>query len=152
MKIDFLKNFNFNSSGRKATDAEIKLLLTKVTFVPNWYCELIFNYPLINRGIEISQDKDHSRMGIDLYWMSPEQTIEELFDYYPGINLKSEKIFPFGICAMGSGNPYFIDTNSSKFPVLRIIHDNFDENLKNIHEIVQISFNEFIENAFLYEN
>ena len=144
----FLDTLNSKLNGKFASYEEINLLKNKIKFTPEWYCNLISKAPIIGTEIEIQDKDDLTKIGIEIRWMSPEESISELIDAYPGINVAKFNLLPFGICLMGSGNPYFIDTKIEKNSIIRVIHDEFDEYDNYIQEVVINDFEEFLKLAY----
>lgn len=149
MNNDLLLLLKTKANGRVALKEEIEFLEKNINFIPKWYCDLILNYPLLEINIEISENDDLSNVGVDLLWLTPTQTVSELLESYPGKSVKKFELIPFGNCATGSGNPYFIDTRSNDQRVIRVIHDEFDQYSENIQELVQNSFEKFLSIYFL---
>jgi hypothetical protein len=60
--------------------------------------------------------------------MTPQEQIEEMKDFYPGIAAIKKKYFPIGKCMGGSGNPYFIKKeDDGKINIYRIPHEAVNE-------------------------
>lgn len=144
MKNNLKKILQEKSCGRIATKTEVSLLLSKINFLPNWFCDFIMEFPVLGMNLELNTEDDLSNIGVDFIWLSPQDMITELFDMYPGINVIKKGFLPIGACGEGSGDYYYIDTNCHNSRVIRVIHDEYDENENNIVDVIQSSFENFL--------
>ena len=107
-------------------------------------------YSIIGQKFILSKDIDKSKYGVDMEWLSPQDQIDEAFDFYPGIVAVKNNFLPVGSCCAGSGNPYFIRRQGDEWCVYRILHDMItDESLAEggIEYIETLSC--FISNAVI---
>ena len=104
----------------------IKQLLHSIpnTSASRWYADAMVSYSLAGTTFILTDDKDLSELGVEMRWMSPEESLDEMINAYPGIAARMKGYIPVGICLTGSGDPYFIRTDKSDQVVLvRIPHD-----------------------------
>jgi len=138
--------------GRTATDEEIKLLKQKFdSKLPDWYCSLISEIPLIHMEIGW-QDDDEEVQYIEI--LTPKDMIDESYNAYPGIPILNEGYICIGIDPSGSGDPYFINFNNPEYPVFQIYHDSGDqpeEILSRGREKVTDSLRALFENGIILE-
>ena len=73
----------------------------------------------------LDDESDLSEIGVELKWMTAEQMVDEVNNFYPGIVAIKKGYLPFGVCLEGSGDPYFlrIGKGHDDTPVVRIPHD-----------------------------
>lgn len=124
MVISALENIRL--SGRQATPDEVATLESKFRpdFLPPWLIETLINFKLIGVTFTLSESDDASDMGADVFWLSPAQMLSEAFESQPGISVLGDGLFPVGACAIGTGDPYFIDLNAGYDPpLMRVLHE-----------------------------
>jgi hypothetical protein len=122
-------------TGRLVSQGELKTLtdFLGIDLIPQWYLDLLAKFRLIGTEFSLDEDQDLSELGVELRWMSPEETISEARDTFPGILAVQKGYLPVGICLEGSGDPYFLQISQNTDPeVVRIPHtscseDEFDE-------------------------
>jgi hypothetical protein len=115
-----------NLRGTKTSEKDISDLrdsLPKVV-VADWFFELIRTFPLAGSLLVLSAEDDLSGLGADMLWLKTDQLLSEAIEAEPGISVLKLGFLPVGGCAMGSGNPYFLDLrdNSDDPPIVRIVH------------------------------
>ena len=123
-----LTKFEYKFRGRIATEAESDYLRSSIlgSLLPTWFLDVILSYKLIGSRLSITQHADQSSIGVEMLWLTPEQMISEANDVEPGLTVCSNGFLPIGICASGSGDPYFLDfrdIESTDPAVIRIRHD-----------------------------
>ena len=92
--------------------------------IPEFWHNFVAENDLLEREIEIDEDRDLSELGIDLKIMTFEQAISEANEAHPGIEASKSGYFPVGMCLVGSGDYYYIDTAQGEGgPLYRIYHD-----------------------------
>jgi hypothetical protein len=113
--------------GRAATDEDIKLLVSHLpaNFVPDWFARLLAEYKLGGVDFSLSKNDDCSGFGAGMIWLTAEQMVSEAIEVEPGISVVTSGFVPVGACALGSGDPYFLDLRegSDDPPVVRVPHD-----------------------------
>ena len=82
--------------------------------IPEYWKEFITTNKIISSNFEISEEYDLSKFGADLGIMTPEQCVDEATECYPGIVAIKENYFPVASCLTGSGDYYYIKTDSKK--------------------------------------
>lgn len=89
--------------------------------IPDWYKDVLINYPLNGLLIEYN---DNLGDQIDINCVGFEGIQFEFFDVYPGCAIGNLGFICIGECPIGSGNPYFISIDEGKNPpVYQIYHD-----------------------------
>jgi hypothetical protein len=141
--------------GTNATDGDIELLRSRLpdNLMPDWLVDLSKNYRLAGVCFSLSDDADNSGLGAEVIWLAPRQLVSEAFDAEPGRSVISSKFLPIGVCAIGSGDPYFLNLRgaSNDPPVVRIPHNYAATNpypLERV-EVVASRLSEFFRNASL---
>lgn len=123
---DILENKKNQLEGSLANEAELADLKAQLPseLLPDWYVSLLETYRLSGSIFSLDDELDQSEMGVDLKWLTPEQTIDEALNTYPGKSVIELGYLPIGSCLAGSGDPYFLNLRSkSSDPVLvRIPH------------------------------
>jgi hypothetical protein len=113
--------------GANATDGDIQLLRSRLSndLVPDWLVNLLKSYRLAGVCFSLSASDDQSGIGAEVIWLTVRQIISEAFESEPGKSVVSLKFLPIGACAIGSGDPYFLDVReASNDPLLvRVPHD-----------------------------
>jgi hypothetical protein len=113
--------------GAQATDNDIRMLRAKLpaALVPDWLADMLRRYNLAGADFELSEEQDLSRLGAYILWMPPAEMIVEASECEPGMTVVRTGFLPFGTCAVGSGDPYFLDMRQASHdpPVVRVPHD-----------------------------
>jgi hypothetical protein len=113
--------------GAKVTESDIGMLRANLpaALVPDWLAEILKRYNLAGASFELSEEQDLSRLGAYVNWMPPQEILIEANECEPGMTVVRAGFLPFGGCAVGSGDPYFLDMRQgSRDPmVVRIPHD-----------------------------
>lgn len=139
-----LDKIEMGLGGRKATSQEIEALSVRIAngIFPQWYAEVLMNYPLIDSCFHLDESDDVSELGVSLKVLSPEGILSESFECYPGIAASSLGYLPFGSCLEGSGDPYFLDLtdpNSVNPRLVRIPHESVIEEVLDERQIEVVS-------------
>ncbi|MEQ1572431.1 MAG: SMI1/KNR4 family protein [Ilumatobacteraceae bacterium] len=102
---------------------------------------------VVGLTLTLDEDADESGLGVDLRWMTLEQTVSEGTESFPGIAAVPLGYLPVGIDLGGSGDPYFIRLVDGAF--VRIPHDAVRDGrlLTEQVEVVSQSVEEFVERA-----
>jgi hypothetical protein len=91
---------------------------------PPEYKRFIDQHNLNGREIEIPNQNDLSGVGALIELFDEVNSIEESAGAYPGLVVKADGYVPIGGCAIGCGDPYFINLNDPRpGPVYRIYYD-----------------------------
>jgi len=155
--IERAKLLSEETLGRTATEEEINLLKHKFgSKLPDWYCFLISELPLIH--MEIGWQADEPEDDYDgvqyIEILAPKDMIDESYNAYPGIPILNKGYICIGIDPSGSGDPYFINFNNPEYPVFQIYHDSGDqpeEILSRGREKITDSLRELFENGIISE-
>jgi len=104
---------------------------------------------LIGLEIELSESEDHSGASGVIEILDEENTRFESEELYPGIVVLADGYIPVGGCGIGTGDPYFINTNDKDpGPLYRIYHDEvIDQNYDraNAVDIVLNSYRDLLK-------
>lgn len=124
-QFKFFEGQNYNLTGRKATQEELNSIGERFRSI-DWigdYKELIRTLNIIGASFELSEISDQSGSGVDMEWMSPQEQIDEAFNFYPGLLVVEKSFIPVGSCMNGSGDPYFLRVEDKQWNIYRILHD-----------------------------
>ena len=138
-------------TGRCISAAEELLLASRLPFRIDWILALLHTYPLIGTKFVLKADQEPSGLGVNLAWMTPENTITESLDLYPGIAAVGLGYVAVGVCLRGSGDPYFVRAlEGDDPPLVRIPHELLNADLslsESVVEVVSPSLSVFFRNA-----
>jgi hypothetical protein len=113
--------------GAAATDNDLRILTSRLpaNFLPDWFASLLAEYKLGGVDFSLSKNDDCSGFGAEMIWLTAEQMVSEAIEVEPGISVVTSGFLPVGGCALGSGDPYFLDLRegSDDPPVVRVPHD-----------------------------
>ena len=116
-----------NLGGVAATDVDIQVLQTwlPIKLLPNWLTSLLREHELAGAYFSLSEGDDRSGLGASVIWLTAVQMASEARETEPGMSVVHLGFLPIGACAVGSGDPYFLDLRqgSSDPPIVRIPHD-----------------------------
>ncbi|WP_417355440.1 hypothetical protein [Flavobacterium sp.] len=112
--------------GRTLYKNEIDLI-REIPIYPEKLVEILKKEPLICKHISLDESIDESGFGVEMQWMTVNEQLEEMNEFYPGIIVSKYGYLPVGKCLEGSGNPYFIKEIDNELCLFRILHD-LDEN------------------------
>lgn len=159
MRIFVPEGIASSLTGRAASKDEFKLL-AKAVPVPsriNWLIDLMSTYALAGCRVSLPAEADMSGYGVEMIWLTPAQMVSELQDAEPGITAGKSGFIPMGMCAKGSGDPYFFDLrapNTDDPPVVRLLHDMAGDDIfpdEGI-ETVQPSLSSFFAKLACYQS
>lgn len=95
--------------------------------LPGYWINFIKENKLEGASCKIPPEADLADLdeeGPDLYIMDESMSDEESTKFYPGIYVRKDGYIPVAGCEIGSGNPYFINTNDGENgPLYCIFHD-----------------------------
>lgn len=121
------ENVTSRLNGKCATVTEMERLRARLPgeLFPHWLGDLFLNHRLIGMHFSLDETKDPTGLGVSLIWMSPEQMFSEALEAEPGRSVISKGFVPIGLCATGSGDPYFLDLRSvtDDPPIVRVPHE-----------------------------
>jgi hypothetical protein len=113
--------------GSTATEQEIHQLRARLpaALVPDWLVDALRRYRLADTHFEFTEAQDLSGLGADVRWLPVKHMIGEACDLEPGFTVVRSGFLPFGGCAIGTGDPFFLDmrSGSNDPPVVRVPHD-----------------------------
>jgi hypothetical protein len=90
--------------GAKLSNEDYNFLITHFSsaLLPDWFMNMLSDYPLIGVNLTLSEALDESSLGVDMVWLSPKQMVEEAYLTYPGIVAIQLGYLPIGSCLFGS--------------------------------------------------
>lgn len=95
---------------------------------PDFWVSFLNQNDLHGAIVELSEELDLSGLGVDLQFLTAEQSIDEAANFWPGLGVAKDGYVPIGACLRGSGDYYYIRSNDGKAgPLYRIYHDAVDE-------------------------
>jgi hypothetical protein len=112
-------------SGRIASNSELRLLeelFSDFTVLVDLQM-ILSKYKIIGQEFDLGAGEDASEMGINMQWITPNDMVEEAFNFYPGIIAVKHQFIPIGTCMSGSGDPYFLRKESNSYNIYRVLHD-----------------------------
>jgi hypothetical protein len=122
-----IKTITQNLRGSTATEEDVRLLRSCLheNLVPDWFAALLRENALAGVCFSLSENDDKSKLVAEVVWLMPTQIVSEATECQPGISVVPLGHIPFGACAEGSGEPYFMDMRESTDdpPVVRVPHD-----------------------------
>jgi hypothetical protein len=117
---------------------------------PQYWIDFLEREGLVNRDVEIPEDRDLSGFGADMRFCTSNESIDEAENYQPGITVAPLGYVPVGHCLFGSGDPYFINSNDGKNGALyRVCHEYADQEPLNMERLVELVLKNY-EDALLY--
>ena len=130
--------------GKVTTDTELNQLRNELgeEIVPLWFVQIMKRFALAGADFSLTEDRDLSKMGVQMRWLDCKEILEEARDIYPGKAAVRLGYLPIGGCLEGSGDPYFIFTlESSDPPLVRIPHDIVDNSGQINQEDIEVVSN-----------
>jgi hypothetical protein len=122
-----MKEIAQNLDGTTATEEDVRLLRSRFqeSLVPDWLVALLRENRLAGVCFSLSENDDKSKLGAAVIWLTPTQIVSEATECQPGTSVVPLGFIPFGGCAEGSGDPYFLDMREATNdpPVVRVPHD-----------------------------
>lgn len=91
---------------------------------PAYWQSFLDQYSLTGKMASVPEDVDMTGHGAELTFMAPNESKQEAEDFYPGIAVVADGYVPVGNCEIGTGDPYFINSNDGpNGPLYRIYHE-----------------------------
>jgi hypothetical protein len=122
-----IKGITQNLRGSAATEEDIRLLRSSLpaSLVPDWFVALLRENGLAGVYFSLIENDDKSKLGADVLWLTPIQIVSEATECQPGTSVVPLGYIPVGACAIGSGDPYFLDMREATNdpPLVRVPHD-----------------------------
>lgn len=98
--------------------------------IPHYWHTFLHQNRLAGRELSIPAEAELSGVGIEIEILDEQGILTEQTEAYPGICVSGVEFVPIGICALGTGDPCFINSHDGDGgPLYRIYHDEVnDEN------------------------
>jgi hypothetical protein len=142
---DVLASITPRLSGRIISDSEACTLARNFpTLQLAWLVDIMLDFPVV--GCEFDLDDPL----VSMKWITPQEMVDEVTEFYPGIAAIKAGFFPIGQCLMGSGDPYFIQTSTVNSRLFRIPHDAVDDNdciVQHDIDVISQTLSQFFEQA-----
>ena len=91
---------------------------------PVFWKRFLEDVGIVGVEIEIPEKDDLSGLGATINVYDEDSARREAEEFYPGIAVVQDGFIPIGGCALGSGDPYFINSNDGADGALyQIYHD-----------------------------
>lgn len=95
---------------------------------PDYWVRFVSDKGLVGATVEVPEEQEQSGLGVDLKFLTSEQSIDEATNFWPGLAVAKDGYVPIGSCLRGSGDYYYIRaTDGENGPLYRIYHDAVDE-------------------------
>jgi hypothetical protein len=95
---------------------------------PDFWFKFVSDNGLVGVTVEVPEERDQSGLGVELKFLTPEQSIDEAMNFWPGLAVAKDGYVPVGSCLCGSGDYYYIRATDGAAGLLyRIYHDAVDE-------------------------
>ncbi|MGX4639978.1 hypothetical protein [Massilia sp. SYSU DXS3249] len=96
---------------------------------PEFWVNFISSNNLVGATVEIPEEHDRSELGVDLAFLTQEQSFDEATNFWPGLAVAKDGYVPVGSCLNGSGDWYYVRTSDGAGgPLYRVYHDAVDTN------------------------
>jgi len=122
-----LKEISNELHGSRANEDDVNFLKSNLPLklIPIWFIDMLRKHKLGGVVFLLSEGNDKSKLGADLLWLRPHQIVSEACSAEPGVSVLQSGLLPIGVCANGSGDPYFLDFReaSPDPPVVRVPHE-----------------------------
>jgi hypothetical protein len=107
--------------------------------IPEYWTRFITSNTLMGKYFEIGETDDESGAGADLKLLTPEQTLDEATNCWPGIGVAPDGYVPVASCLIGTGDYYYINVNDGPGgPLYRIYHEAVGEHGYKANEAVAV--------------
>ena len=114
--------------------------------LPTYWLQFVDSHKLSGREITVAEEMDLSGVGADLGILTPEQSLDEQKNFWPGIGVAKDGYVPVAWCSIGSGDYYYINTNDGPHgPLYRIYHDAVHEAGYEANDAVAVVLEHFEE-------
>jgi hypothetical protein len=91
---------------------------------PDFWVKFISDNGLLEATVAMPEVLDQTGLGVDLAFLTPEQSIDEATNFWPGLGVAKDGYVPVGECLRGSGDYYYIRaSDGAAGPLYRIYHD-----------------------------
>jgi len=95
---------------------------------PDFWVNFLKENDLRGATVELSKELDVSGLGVDLLFLTADQSIDEATNFWPGLGVSKDGYVPIASCLYGSGDYYYIRSNDGQAgPLYRIYHDAVDD-------------------------
>jgi hypothetical protein len=105
-----------------------KQSLIKGFMFRDFWVRFVSDNGLVGATVEVPEEHDQSGLGVELKFLTSEQSIDEATNFWPGLAVAKDGYIPVGSCLCGSGDYYYIRAaEGATGPLYRIYHDAVDE-------------------------
>ena len=105
--------------------------------LPIYWLRFVESNELSGHTARVAEDADLSTLGADMKFLTAEQSVDELTNFWPGIGVAKDGFVPVASCLSGSGDYYYINTKDGlNGPLYRVYHDAVHEDGYNVEDAV----------------
>ena len=113
---------------------------------PDYWVEFLESNGLIGKDVEVPEESDLSGLGIDMRFATEDQSRDEAENCYPGVAVFPHGYVPVGLCLVGSGDPYFINTDDGpNGPLYRVYHESSAVEPLDLDNMVDVVLKDYRE-------
>jgi hypothetical protein len=113
---------------------------------PDFWFKFISDNGLVGATVEVPEERDQSGLGVELKFLTPEQSKDEAMHFWPGLAVAKDGYVPVGSCLCGSGDYYYIRaTDGAAGPLYRIYHDAVNEDGYDPNEAIALVLRSYEE-------
>ena len=96
--------------------------------LPEFWQRFVMDNALVDAELTIPEELDRSRAGAFIRILDEQAATVEARELFPGMGVFQDGFVPVGGCAIGTGDPYFINVNDGDAgPLYRISHEDVHE-------------------------
>lgn len=113
---------------------------------PDFWIKFVSENELAGAIVSVPEDCDQSGLGVELAFLTPEQSIDESINCWPGLAVAKDGYVPVCSCLIGSGDYYYIRaTDGMDGPLYRIYHDAVYKNGYDQNEAIALVLGNYEE-------
>ncbi len=114
--------------------------------IPIYWKDFVEQHALSGAEIDIPSGIDPTGAGAEFEILSDVSIRQEAEELFPGIGVAADGFVPVGGCVIGTGDPYFINSNDGPCgPLYRIYHDAVSDAGYDRNDAVDLILNDYSE-------
>ncbi len=119
--------------------------------IPEYWTQFMTLHNIEGKEYELSEARDLSGVGAIIEILCQDDIKIEATEYWPGIGVLNDGYVPIGHCAVGTGDPYFINVHDgANGKLYRICHDMVTASGYNASEAIAVVLSQY-EDLLRYE-